>query len=144
MGNRIRDLRLGAGLSQAELAELVGTTQAQIARLETGERRLTVEWMQRIARALSLRPSDLLPTAALADVDAKEVELLANFRAMSEPSRTAMIDLSRLLADRTAPAQPKRAAAAPAGMREPSAKPIRRPRLLHDVSVPLLPTVPAD
>jgi transcriptional regulator with XRE-family HTH domain len=144
MKNRIRELRERAGLSQAQLAELVGTTQAQIARLEKGERRLTVDWMARIARALMLRPSDLLPNAAVADVDAKEVELLANFRAMSEPGRTTLIDLSRLLADRAAPARPKRGAAAPAGLREPSAQPLRRPRLLHDVSVPLLPPVPAD
>jgi transcriptional regulator with XRE-family HTH domain len=138
MKNRIRELRERAGLSQAQLAELVGTTQAEISRLETGERRLTVDWMARIARALMLRPSDLLPTAAVPEVEAQEVELLGNFRAMSEPGRTALIDLSRLLADRAAPARRKPCAAA-AGT-----KALRRPRLLHDVRVPLLPKVPAD
>jgi transcriptional regulator with XRE-family HTH domain len=144
MANRIRDMRLRAGLSQAELAEIVGTTQAQIARLETGERRLTLDWMQRIARALSLQPSALLPTAALADVDAKEVELLAKFRAMSEPSRTTIIDLARLLADRAAATPPKRGAAARAGMREPSAHPTRPTRVVHDVSLPPPSRVVAD
>jgi hypothetical protein len=85
-----------------------------------------------------LRPSDLLPTAAVPEVEAQEVELLGNFRAMSEPGRTALIDLSRLLADRPAPARRKPCAAA-AGT-----KALRRPRLLHDERVPLLPTVPAD
>ena len=65
--NRIRELREARGLSAADLAEKVGTSQPQITRLERGERRLTVDWMQRIAKALDCQPSDLMATATLAE-----------------------------------------------------------------------------
>lgn len=52
----IYDVRTDAGLSQTELAELVGTTQSVISRLEDsdyGGRSLTM--LERIARALNKR-----------------------------------------------------------------------------------------
>ena len=67
--NRIKKLREAAGLSSNELAARVGTSGAQMSRLENGERRLTVEWMQRIAKALGCKPSDLIELATLADFD---------------------------------------------------------------------------
>lgn len=65
--NRIRELREASRISSYELAERVGTTQSQISRLETGERRLTEDWMRRIARALNVAPSDLIATATMAE-----------------------------------------------------------------------------
>ena len=41
-----------AGLSQADLAELVGTTQSAIARLESGGRPPRIDTLLRIANAL--------------------------------------------------------------------------------------------
>jgi phage repressor protein C with HTH and peptisase S24 domain len=67
MPNRIKEWRTRFGLSYAALAQLVGTTAPQIQKLERGERRLTVDWMLRIAAALSslgqgeVHPKDLLP-----------------------------------------------------------------------------------
>ena len=61
--NRIRELRHARRLSLVETARLAGTTVQQLSRLELGERRLTVDWMQRIAVALGVRPADLLPQA---------------------------------------------------------------------------------
>lgn len=55
-------------MSAADLAEKVGTSQPQITRLERGERRLTVDWMQRIAKALECKPFDLVATATLAEL----------------------------------------------------------------------------
>ncbi|MDR6757814.1 phage repressor protein C with HTH and peptisase S24 domain [Mycoplana sp. BE70] len=45
----IKDLREKQGLSQQQLADRVGTSQPQIKRLETGERKLTKEWAERLA-----------------------------------------------------------------------------------------------
>lgn len=67
--NRIAALRERRGLSQAELAKLVGTSQPQIQRLEADQRRLTVGWMRRIARALDVEPADLLAAATRAEFD---------------------------------------------------------------------------
>lgn len=60
VANRIRDLREARGLSLHALARLVGTTASQIGRLERGERKLTIEWIERIAPGLSVNPLELL------------------------------------------------------------------------------------
>src|SRR5689334_2523832 len=62
MANRIREFRERAGLSMQALADRVGTTAPQINKLEKGERRLTVDWMVRIGRALSIDPAQLMIT----------------------------------------------------------------------------------
>jgi len=49
-------------MSLAELAERVGTTIQQLSRLEIGQRRLTVDWLTRLAKALECDRSDLLPS----------------------------------------------------------------------------------
>jgi phage repressor protein C with HTH and peptisase S24 domain len=64
MKNRIRELRRGAGLTLQRLADLVGTTAQQINRLERGDRRLTTEWMERIAGGLEVHPAELIDAAA--------------------------------------------------------------------------------
>jgi transcriptional regulator with XRE-family HTH domain len=58
--NRVRELRLAAELTLAELAAAVGTTTSHIQRLETGGRDLNLGWMERISRALNCLPADLL------------------------------------------------------------------------------------
>ncbi len=60
MSNRIKELRRLRGLTQDGLGKRIGTGRSQIVKLERGERRLTVEWMRRLARALDCHPADLL------------------------------------------------------------------------------------
>lgn len=60
MDNRIKELREKRGWTQDQLAEAAGTSFQQVSRLENGTRRLTVEWMQRIAKALGVHPAALL------------------------------------------------------------------------------------
>ncbi|GGF22629.1 repressor [Aliidongia dinghuensis] len=62
MSNRLKEFRARAGLSMQALAERVGTTASQINKLEKGERRLTLDWMARLATALGIEAGDLLPT----------------------------------------------------------------------------------
>jgi transcriptional regulator with XRE-family HTH domain len=61
---RIRELlvqhRLAAGLTQAELAKLVGRTQDFVSRLENGERRLVLEDFLDFAEALNISKVDFL------------------------------------------------------------------------------------
>ena len=61
--NRIAEIRIMRGLSQAALAALCGTSNQQISRLEAGKRELTLSWMARLARALQCSPVELLPAA---------------------------------------------------------------------------------
>ncbi|WP_278360214.1 XRE family transcriptional regulator [Thalassospira xiamenensis] len=59
--NRIKEAREAAGMSQSELARKLGTTNQQISRLELGQRKLTIDWVMKIAEALNI------PTNALYD-----------------------------------------------------------------------------
>jgi transcriptional regulator with XRE-family HTH domain len=52
IAGQVADRRKERGLSQAELARLVGTTQSAIARLESGGRPPRIDTLLRIANAL--------------------------------------------------------------------------------------------
>ena len=49
---RLRAVREGAGITQAELAHRLGTTQSAVARLEAGQQRLNLATIRRVAEAL--------------------------------------------------------------------------------------------
>ena len=52
--------RIHRGLSQSELAEMIGMTQAAIAQMERSDRRLQRRTLQRLADALSVVPEQLV------------------------------------------------------------------------------------
>jgi phage repressor protein C with HTH and peptisase S24 domain len=58
--NMIKELREKISISQSALAELVGTSQPQIKRLESGERKLTKEWAEKIAPHLNITAESLM------------------------------------------------------------------------------------
>jgi transcriptional regulator with XRE-family HTH domain len=66
MQNRISILRRQKGVSLTALAKAAGTTKAQIQKLERGDRRLSLDWMDRIAQAMNVKISDLLPADVIA------------------------------------------------------------------------------
>lgn len=62
--NRIQEWRERRGLTQEQLGELVGTTQATIQRLEKRPiEKVRIEWIMVLARALRIDEVDLLPIA---------------------------------------------------------------------------------
>ena len=62
LNNRIRHVRKSKGLTQAQLAHLVGSTAATISRLETTDMTLSTKWIERLGVALDIVPGDLLIT----------------------------------------------------------------------------------
>jgi len=58
--NGIKRCRERAGISQEELARLVGTNRQQIQRLEAGGRKLTIDWAVRIAKACGCDLDDII------------------------------------------------------------------------------------
>jgi transcriptional regulator with XRE-family HTH domain len=56
----IRRIRKERGLTAKEFAARIGTSAPQITRLEKGQRRLTVIWLNRIAKGLDVAINDLL------------------------------------------------------------------------------------
>ena len=62
VGEKVRDAREAAGLSQRELAALMSTSQAAVARLEAGGASATLKTLQKVAAALDLTVTvDLVP-----------------------------------------------------------------------------------
>jgi len=70
MDNRIRDIRRARSLTLADVAARCAppTTAQTIGRLETGLRRLTLPWLERIAAALEVAPGELVAATARADL----------------------------------------------------------------------------
>ena len=56
----IRAVRKERGVSQRELARALGVAQSTLSRMERGERRVSVDRLIAIARALGVRPSDMM------------------------------------------------------------------------------------
>lgn len=89
--NRLRELRRKAGLTQMELAEKAGVSQAAISQVENDTRPLTVDWMRTFARIFGVTPADIL-----GEVDnphrlsAEEQALLDNFRT-ADPAQRQMV-----------------------------------------------------
>ena len=68
----LKYLRLAKGLSQAQLASLVGTSQSHIARLESGTTEPQVSTVLKLADALAMEANELfLAFAESIDVDRK-------------------------------------------------------------------------
>ena len=55
VGEKVRDAREAAGLSQRQLASRMGTSQAAVARLEAGGVGATLTTLQKVAAALDLK-----------------------------------------------------------------------------------------
>lgn len=53
-GEQVRAARIKAGLTQAQLAERIGRSQKYVSLIETGGRRLPIDAMMLIMRALGL------------------------------------------------------------------------------------------
>ena len=64
----IRKIRKAKGLSLQQVADSAGTTKAQIQKLETGQRRLTTDWISRLAEALNCDPLDLMADMGSGDI----------------------------------------------------------------------------
>jgi transcriptional regulator with XRE-family HTH domain len=60
VGNNIRMLRRNRGLSQEEFAERCGLHRTYVGAIERGERNITLETLEKFARALNVRPETLL------------------------------------------------------------------------------------
>ena len=65
IGERIRQLRLRAGISQEQLANDADISRSYIAEVETGNRNISVVLICEIAFALSVEPYQLLRFNAL-------------------------------------------------------------------------------
>jgi len=99
VGSRIKRLRRDLGLTQKQIAKIVGVTGAQFHRYETGSTRVAASRLIAIATALHVRPEVLMGTAASrpeADVPTRSqigadadslVELVEVYQTIVDPRR---------------------------------------------------------
>jgi len=99
MPNRIRELRVARNLTLEEIAERVGTSVQQISSLELGDRRLTDDWMRRIASALNVQPADLFTDSRVDDREIvqniQEIKLLRFWRLLSMEEKRMIAAFAR-------------------------------------------------
>jgi len=92
MTNRVREMRIGAGLTIGAMASALSVSKAQVSMLETGHRRLTVDWLIRIAEVLGCHPWLLVSDGADVAADAQELAILLRHREWrgggADPPRT--------------------------------------------------------
>jgi transcriptional regulator with XRE-family HTH domain len=71
-GNRLREARLAAGLSQSELEDISGIPKARLSRYENGHVEPSIQTLNRLARALNVSEASLLgdERAALEEFEA--------------------------------------------------------------------------
>lgn len=62
-GERVRELRQAAGMSQEGLADASGLHRTYISSLERGQRNVSLDNIHALARALGVSPSALLETS---------------------------------------------------------------------------------
>jgi phage repressor protein C with HTH and peptisase S24 domain len=71
---RLRELRERKKLSRQALAELAETSPGQIQKLEQGERKLTVEWMERLGPHVDAETADFVSAPPMAPTDVVEFD----------------------------------------------------------------------
>ncbi|QNK03478.1 helix-turn-helix transcriptional regulator [Dyella telluris] len=102
--NRIRVMREARGLSLDTLATEAGTTNQQVSLLETGKRRLTVDWLLRLAEPLKCHPWELVASDLPHPPAAEEIRLITRFQALSGGQRSALLRLMDAMVEPTADA----------------------------------------
>ena len=80
VGQRIRNYRIQAGLSQEKLAELASYHPTYIGQLERGEKNATLESIERVASALNVPLSKLFEKLESAENEGRKKGLLPSER----------------------------------------------------------------
>jgi transcriptional regulator with XRE-family HTH domain len=61
-GQRLRELRTGKGISQETLAESAGLHRTYVSSVERGERNVTLTTIEKLAAALGVPMTELIPS----------------------------------------------------------------------------------
>lgn len=102
VGDRLRELREAAGLSQRELADLISVRDATVSRYETGKAQLKADDLYRVAGALGVHPAEFyveLPAEAAPEEERPEAvaryvaEMRAQWDALPEAERSLLTEL---------------------------------------------------
>lgn len=96
--NRLREWRKHRRMTLQQIATAAGTTRAQVQRIETGVRPMSVAWMERFARILHVQVSDLLaPAHSGAELSPREHDLIGLYRGSDDNAREAIFGVAEKL-----------------------------------------------
>ena len=105
VGARMRARRIALGLTQHQVAELIGITSQQARKYETGVNRISVGRLYQVAQALGVEPGYFFeglgsgepfrPTAE----QRRLLELARSFAALPRRQQEALCELARALTD---------------------------------------------
>ncbi len=84
-GEYIRSSRLELLISQVQLAKILERTQSWLSRIESGERRLPVGMMPRVATALAIPLDDFLKKAAESGYNSRTMKSLSENKDILNP-----------------------------------------------------------
>jgi transcriptional regulator with XRE-family HTH domain len=104
VGLRVKQARVARGLTQSNLASLLGCAYQQVHKYERGINRISAGRLIAIARELSVAPADLLGDAGpVLERLHHAVELMRLFDGLSLPQRKALTQMARVMVGETAP-----------------------------------------
>ncbi len=93
IGDRIASRRNELGLTQEQLAKIVGKQRTSITNIEAGRQNLTINTLLVLSAALSLSPSELLEDIQLdGSVYERAAEIRAQINALQHELRTLLTD----------------------------------------------------
>jgi transcriptional regulator with XRE-family HTH domain len=100
MQHRLEQILEARGLNQSQLARRMDLPPTSINRLVNGDRKMTLDWMQRIAAALDLRASDLLAEKDFRNrLAGDEARVLRHYRDLRPADRLRAFRIMAVLAD---------------------------------------------
>ena len=91
IGLRIRRARLGQNIKQKDLARKIGISQGALTNFELGRRKISLEWLVKVARALEMPIStfliDIEPLVDTKTLGPKELRLVRGFQKLSHDGK---------------------------------------------------------
>lgn len=92
--NRVRELRLRAGLTQEELGKKLSLTNSPVAKLERGETRLHLDQINALARVFHCHPMELFLPMSI-----EERQAMTLLRDATPDMRRRMVEVLKAMAD---------------------------------------------
>lgn len=84
MITKIKDIRIKKGISQKELAEKAGMTQASISYIEAGKRPIDLDLLEAISKILDCKPYELLPKEWQPQISDEDLRLLNAIKSLAK------------------------------------------------------------